>query len=427
MDKEAENMDEISSSPAANLDDLIHCDDIWKDEKFTSPCSPSAISEESVMSYASSWCSFSGDSRITYASWCSRSDSEISEIIAPSDQNVDEEIIKVCYRFLNPEADDFGERDEVLTTEIGSSSRLSIRSEESRRPVSGTSSSSTTTAITEAAKMLVSQVIDETVKTLQSTETLRKLHSADFKSHQSRDSHDELLRALPPGPTEDDGHTVFTQDYKKTQNGFNDHNKEETLARRCNPKRKKSLWKRCSSVWQKNRIHPAPVENLDETVRSGSTDFTSRDTRESKQGSSCSGGMSTPLELVDYVEDEDMTPEDIRNVVSSLSSISFIKPDHQVVDVTTDESKDKTRTSSHHRSNDFSDEEEVEETFSQIYVDQSQPASKCLSNNQYDVEETEARKSKGLFSFFHSILSKVRMHLHGSSILNTLKVHLHRL
>ncbi|XP_044191860.1 uncharacterized protein LOC122969898 [Thunnus albacares] len=379
-----------------NLDDLMNCDDIWEDEEFTLPRPSSAISEESATSNASSRCSLSGESISTYTTWGSRTDSEISEVITPSYEDEEDE------------------------TEIESSSRLSIRSEESTRPV-----------------------------------------SSAVSSRQARDSHYEVLRALPSGPAGHDGYPVFTQDNKKaaaanlqlagevidqvnsvlsmtiqpsmdggsfsvttadscqvsddktakkalegamvtmksfitgrgttvkrriqTQNGFHSHNKEEALARQFNHKMKRSLWR-------KKRIHPAPEEHLVKAGMSGSTDLTSR---------GIGGWLSGPLELVDYVEDEDVAPEDI---VSSLSSTSFIKPDHQVVEITTDESTDETRTSS--QSSDFGDEDEEEETFSQISVDQSQPASKCLSNNQDYVAETKASKSKGLFSLFRSIFSK---------------------
>ena len=126
-----------------HLDELMNCDDIWEDEDFTRPRSPSAISEDS----ATTWCSFSGESILTYASWGSCTDSEISEVIAPSYQNVDEEIRRVCFSFLNSENLEI-EEDEEDDIEIEPSSRLSIKSEESESSVSGVFSSSTTTAIT---------------------------------------------------------------------------------------------------------------------------------------------------------------------------------------------------------------------------------------------------------------------------------------
>lgn len=100
--------------------------------------------------------------------------------------------------------------------------------------------------------MVVSQVIDDGVKTLQSTETLRKLHSTDFASKAAKDeksfsitSADSYLKSVDNTtnkPLEGDMATMKSsltgQDNTvkrriQTQNGFHSHNKAEKLARRC--------------------------------------------------------------------------------------------------------------------------------------------------------------------------------------------------
>ncbi|KAA8592998.1 hypothetical protein FQN60_018453, partial [Etheostoma spectabile] len=133
LDKEAEDMDDIvSTSPfsmtsatsedPADLDELMHRDDVLEDQEVTSLRTHSSLSEESRMTYPSSW--------------CSSPDSDISDRITPFDQNVDEDIIKVCQSFFNlenpeKEADDFGEDKDVRTTDTGSTSSLPIRSNQS--------------------------------------------------------------------------------------------------------------------------------------------------------------------------------------------------------------------------------------------------------------------------------------------------------
>lgn len=89
-------------------------------------------------------------------------------------------ISKVISSFLYPEnvdtgADDFGEKEEVWTTETESNSRLALRLEKSMSSASCASSSSTNTAITKGEKMLVSKVIEKAVKTVQSTEAEKTL------------------------------------------------------------------------------------------------------------------------------------------------------------------------------------------------------------------------------------------------------------
>eukprot|EP00064_Thunnus_orientalis_P014379 superscaffoldBa00002483_g14423 len=75
-------------------------------------------------------------------------------------------------RFLDPEnleeeAEHFGDRSDVWIAETGSVSLLCV------------SSPCITTPITEAATVLVSQVIEETVRTIQPIEAVRKIHTND--------------------------------------------------------------------------------------------------------------------------------------------------------------------------------------------------------------------------------------------------------
>ncbi|XP_018546517.1 uncharacterized protein LOC108893149 [Lates calcarifer] len=130
--------DRQSTTPSEHLEDVLQDEDVSFCR--TSP----AMSEESIM---------------TYATWCSIADSDISEMNTPRAQDLNEVIRGVCQNFVDPEYPEeeeeyFGDREELLTTETGFSSRFSIRSEESERPSSSASSFSTTTAITEATQML---------------------------------------------------------------------------------------------------------------------------------------------------------------------------------------------------------------------------------------------------------------------------------
>ncbi len=202
-------MDKISSSLTfsavtakitTDFDELMRCDDLLDDEEVSCLCSEEryssswcSFSEDSrtTSTCSSCWCTMSEDGRVTDAtsccsmnedgrltdcsSWCSSSDSDTSEVITSLDQNLDEEITKVCERFLFPEnleteVEDFGEEDEVCTPEPGSSPRHGIRSEEGSRPAS--SASSFSQVATEPAKTLVAT---EPVKTLVATEPVKTL------------------------------------------------------------------------------------------------------------------------------------------------------------------------------------------------------------------------------------------------------------
>ncbi|XP_039659947.1 uncharacterized protein LOC120561045 [Perca fluviatilis] len=363
MDKEAEDMDDISSTPLfsmssattedlADVDKLIHRDDVSEDQEVTGLRNHSVISDESGLAYPSSW--------------CSSLDSDIPDLITPSDQNIDKEIKQVCQNFFNlenfeTEADDFGENEDVWTTDTGSTSSLAIRSNESTVPALCPSSSSSNTAITKADKML-----------MQSTEAV-KIQTDNYLEHDS---------------------------------------KEVMMEGGC-----KGKLKRFFSGRRKNRVQTAPLEHLND-LSSGS-----------QQGSLCSEEMpptscsaalgadvrSAQLQRVDYT---DQTPEDTRNVLSSLSSATSSPPDYRVVEIiwakcpedppltesTTDEFQEEVSSSLSQQSTDFSEEDE--EPFSQSSVEQSQSDSECLSNNQSDAEETKAKRSNNFSRFICKILSK---------------------
>lgn len=202
----------------------------------------------------------------------------------------------------------------------------------------------------------------------------------------------------------------------QTDKSLDHDSKEETPMGGC--KSKKSQWKRCFSGWRREKILPAQLEHLDEAKNTGESKHCSQDMPYTTSSSAAVGAdlRSTQQELVDYMEDENMTPEDTRNAVSSLSSTTSISPDDHVTsykflentimaDDMTDESTDS----------DDEDEDEDEETFSESSVAQSQPDSECLSSDQVDPEETKAKKSSRFFCFFHNMFSKVRMHVHGNS------------
>ncbi|XP_028434947.1 dentin sialophosphoprotein-like [Perca flavescens] len=369
MDKEAEDMDDISSTPLfsmnsvttedlADVDELMHRDDVSEDQEVTKLRNHSVISDESGLTYLSSWCSYR--------------DSDISDMITPFDQNIDEEIKQVCQNVFNlenleTEADDFGENEDVQTTDTGSTSSLAIRSNESMVPALCPSSSSSNTAITKADKML-----------MQSTEAV-KIQTDNYLEHDS---------------------------------------KKVMMEGGCKGKRKKSQLKKFFCGRRKNRVQPAPLEHLNDAgSQQGSL------CSEEMPSASCSAALradlrSAQLQRVDYTEDEDQTPEDTRNVLSSLSSATSIPPDYRVVEIpwakrpedppltesTTDEFQEEVSSSLSQQSTDSSEEDE--EPFSQSSVEQSQSDSECLSNNQSDAEETKAKKSNNFSRFICKILSK---------------------
>ncbi|XP_028451734.1 uncharacterized protein LOC114567040 [Perca flavescens] len=182
-------------------------------------------------------------------------------------------------------------------------------------------------------------------------------------------------------------------------------------------KKKESLWKRFFRGRQR-KVQPVAVEDLNVAAMSASADLTSMYTLEKQQlswfpressTSSPSAALktdlwSTPLELVDYVEVEDMTPKDARNVISSLSSISSIPLDHRVFEVTwpkfledpplskaiADGLQDEMSASSQSPSDDSGDKETIQIS-----------ASRCLN-----VKGIKAKERNGFCSFFCNIFSK---------------------
>ncbi|XP_045925206.1 uncharacterized protein LOC123983121 isoform X1 [Micropterus dolomieu] len=113
-----------SDQTSEDLDDLMHCDDMFDDKEITCPSIHPIISEESISTCSSSWSSMSIDNISTSSASC-----------------------------------------------VSSSSTISI------------------TAITEAGKMLVSYVIDEAVKALQSTDAAKTLQSTEaVKTPQSTEA-----------------------------------------------------------------------------------------------------------------------------------------------------------------------------------------------------------------------------------------------
>ncbi|KAL7377213.1 hypothetical protein ABVT39_024039 [Epinephelus coioides] len=90
--------------------------------------------------------------------------------------------------------------------------------------------------------------------------------------------------------------------------------KEKSATRVLNTKGEDSLWRRCFCGRLRKMIQPVPAPPSLPALK---TDL-----------------RSTLLELVDFMEVEDVTPEHTRNAVSSLSSIHLIPADLQVSGVT---------------------------------------------------------------------------------------------
>lgn len=155
---------EINNTPVSGFidhtavddDELMQCDDVLDEEELTCLSIHTDMSSEGVS--------------LLSGSWSCHNDSDISEVITSFDQDINEVIKSVCQSLFDPEnmgieAVDFNVK--VQTT--AGTSRLAIRSEKSAGPASCDSSSSTETAITEAAKMLVSLVVDKVEKALDDT------------------------------------------------------------------------------------------------------------------------------------------------------------------------------------------------------------------------------------------------------------------
>ncbi|KAE8287257.1 hypothetical protein D5F01_LYC15229 [Larimichthys crocea] len=255
-------------------DELMQCNDLLDKEELTCFSIHENMSLESRSLLSSSWS-------------CS-TDSVFSQVITSFDQDVNEVIKAVCQSFVDPEnmeteAVDSEEKEKVQTTESISTSRQTIGSDKSL------SSSSTKTVIAEAAKTLISLVIDKAVKALEATEAAKTPKDiGSLKTLQSTEGEKTL----------EDTDSLKTLQYTDCEKV-----------------------KRCFSRDQR-KVHPAPLAYLDEPVRSPSTDWTIFCTAQSKQGpcdsqetttiTSTSGGESTDLrpiqrELVDCMADDDPT------------------------------------------------------------------------------------------------------------------------
>ncbi|XP_038590962.1 uncharacterized protein LOC119915492 [Micropterus salmoides] len=253
MDKEAEDMDKISSSPAfsrnsetaentnipvsgtsdqtaEDLDDLMHCDEILDDKEITCPSIDPIMSQESILTCSSSWSSVSIDNISTGSASC-----------------------------------------------VSSSSTITI------------------SAITEAGKMLVSYVIDEAVKALQSTDAAKTLQSTEaVKTPQSTEAvktpqSTEAVKTpqsteavKTPQSTEalmmsQSTEALLTQQSTEVVNTL--QSTEAVKTPQCSEALKtlqsseavktlqsteKKKWKRCFSGWQRKSNKVAPHEDLDQ-------------------------------------------------------------------------------------------------------------------------------------------------------------------
>ncbi|KAE8293946.1 hypothetical protein D5F01_LYC06888 [Larimichthys crocea] len=266
-------------------DELMQCDDLLDKKELT------CFNIHETMSLESR--------SLLSGSWSCSTDSVLSEVITSFDQDVNEVIKAVCQSFfenMETEAVNSEVKEDVQSTESISTSRLTTGSDKSL------SSSSTETVIAEAAKTIVSLVIDEAVKELDATEAAKMLISLVI------DEAVKELDATEAAKTPKDIGSLKTLQSTDCEKVLED---TDTLQR--------SQRKRCRD---QRKVHPAPHSYLDEAVRSPSTDWTIFCTGESKQGScgsqetttftSSSGDESADLrpiqqDLVDCTADEDPT------------------------------------------------------------------------------------------------------------------------
>ncbi|XP_027140391.1 uncharacterized protein LOC109139081 [Larimichthys crocea] len=297
MEKE-KNMDKRPRSPSFSMDSLTpeinnipisgFIDHIPMDDDELMQCNDLLDKEEVTCFNIHENISLESRSLLS-GSWSCSTDSVLSEVITSFHQDVNEVIKAVCQSFFDPEnmeteAVVSEEKEEVQTTENISTSRLTIGSDKSL-----SSSSSNETVIAEAAKTLISLVIDKAVKALEATQAAKTPKDiSSLKTLQSTEGEKML----------EDTDSLKTLQSTDCEKG-----------------------KRCSNRDQR-KVHPAPLAYLDEPVRSPSTDWTIFCTAQSKQGlcdsqetttiTSSSGGESTDLmpfqrELVDCMADEDPT------------------------------------------------------------------------------------------------------------------------
>ncbi|KAI3362731.1 hypothetical protein L3Q82_001790 [Scortum barcoo] len=268
------NMEIASSSPADSTNlvsveaadaELMKCDDLLNENEITcheETCSLSrcSLSQHSRMTDTSSWHSLTQDRRETCASPSSLSqDGRVTSCSSVSEDG----------RFLNGE---YLEKEKDEFDENGSTSKLGTGSEESVRPTSCASSSSTDPSTTEAAKMLVSVVTAEAVKTLVATEPLA---TESVKIPENAPLQTDLRVSIQ----------VVDVGAKETApslgSGFQEEDsKNKTLAGGYGEKKKKSHWRGWFSRKQMNNVHSAPLQP-------------SKNTGESKEDAHCS--EQTPL------------------------------------------------------------------------------------------------------------------------------------
>ncbi|XP_034538784.1 uncharacterized protein LOC117812240 [Notolabrus celidotus] len=176
--------------------------------------------------------------------------------------------------------------------------------------------------------------------------------------------------------------------------------KEETETKVCQTKRKMSLRKRCSSAWHKNRVQPGLKAGMNAAVSSTCAELTPTLTGEQQQPTEscstiCSGSpqdenitgrkehRSTPLELDDYVEDEDNADKDSNNVASPLSITEAVPSDQQVFEATKG-------------TDDFQDSNESDDSIANL----------SSASEHINTTETEAKKQKCFCSCLHNLLRK---------------------
>ncbi|KAL7389616.1 hypothetical protein ABVT39_007108 [Epinephelus coioides] len=331
-------------------DELMCRDDLLEYEEDTGNRPYSTISEENWTTYPSPWC-------------CSP-DSKISEVNVPFHQKIDELVTQVCQRFLFPE--DLEEEAEVVQTPEPTETVMTPESTETVTTPEPTQAVMTP-EVTEVIEFLTEDidVTPEIGELVPSPPSASSLPSALVEIPQPQS---QLLAKIV---------TDFDEDVRRSPS-------LRTLGGQSGGTRKKLQWRRYLRGWQRQKIHPAPLEHFEEAVRSASTPCSKETSSTTSCSSSLKDHMFIPLKLEDYNEDEDQAPED------TLMCLSL--PDHQVAEVTPlaeamiDEVTQKISTC-------------------QGSVDRSQ-LTEYVSNNQTDDHETKATRSNIFSRFFSNIFSK---------------------
>ncbi|KAL7391089.1 hypothetical protein ABVT39_004048 [Epinephelus coioides] len=388
MDKGAENMEEIPNSLSLSMhtevseiinidvsefidetvddfDELMYCDDLLEEEEDTGPRPYSTISEESGTTYPSHWC-------------CSP-DSEISEMIEPFHQNIDEVVRQVCQSFLYSEYLET-EAEAVQTPEPTEAVRTPEPTEAVRtpEPTEAVQTPEHTEAVQtpEHTEAVRTPEPTEAVRTPEPTEAVRtpkpteaittpKATKVAEVLTEDNDVTPEEIRDIvlsPPSASSPPSalqvveiHQPQSQLLAKPMTDFEEEMRGSltlsTLGRQSKGKRKKLQWRRCFSGWRRHKIHPAPPEHFEEAVRSASADLTGS-TEDSCQTPSSKGTSSTtscssalkadhrfiPLRLEDYIEapepTEAVTTPEHRFIPLRLED--YIEEDDQALEDTRD-------------------------------------------------------------------------------------------